>query len=238
VRKQSLAQVAVPDRADRARCEDFAVQIYFESQSAKLTNEARSVLKGAEALATGCKVASVRVIGLADAVGAPDANLALSKQRADVGDRALDKMGFGNVDFDVGAAGDAGRDDQRRRGAAPAPPGRHPVRPGRKAALVALAVRPVSGALGRDGGSTSFIKKGGSERVRLKGFGKEGVRRQQAGFHQPQVGGASPPPQFENVAPESGSRPDETFFAFSAIIFATPFDPSGAAEGTPPVAKR
>ncbi|CAN7294032.1 OmpA family protein [Caulobacter sp. LjRoot300] len=89
-------------------CEDFSVQIYFESRSAQLTNEARSVLKGADALATGCKVASVRVVGLADAVGAPDANLALSKQRADVVTRALDKMGYSNVTLDVGAAGDAG----------------------------------------------------------------------------------------------------------------------------------
>lgn len=98
-------------------CEDFAVQIYFESQSAKLTSEARSVLKGAEALATGCKVASVRVVGLADAVGAPDANLALSKQRADTVTRALEKMGFSNVALDVGAAGDAGamtRDGEAR----------------------------------------------------------------------------------------------------------------------------
>jgi peptidoglycan-associated lipoprotein len=89
-------------------CEDFSVQIYFENKSAKLTNEARSVLKGADALATGCKVASVRVIGLADAVGSPDASLAVSKQRADVVTKALSKMGYGNVEFDVGAAGDAG----------------------------------------------------------------------------------------------------------------------------------
>ncbi|MBO9558844.1 MAG: OmpA family protein [Caulobacter sp.] len=89
-------------------CEDFAVQIYFEDKSAKLTNEARSVLKGADALATGCKVASVRVVGLADAKGLPEASLAISKQRADVVTRALAKMGYGNVEFDVGAAGDAG----------------------------------------------------------------------------------------------------------------------------------
>jgi len=89
-------------------CEDFSVQIYFESNSAKLTSEARSVLKGAEALTTGCKVASVRVIGLADAVGQPDVSLAVSKQRADAVTRALAKMGHGNVEFDVGAAGDAG----------------------------------------------------------------------------------------------------------------------------------
>jgi outer membrane protein OmpA-like peptidoglycan-associated protein len=89
-------------------CEDFSVQIYFESKSAKLTNEARSVLKGADAVATGCKVASVRVVGLADAVGSPDVSLALSKQRADAVTRALAKMGYSNVQFDVGAVGDAG----------------------------------------------------------------------------------------------------------------------------------
>jgi outer membrane protein OmpA-like peptidoglycan-associated protein len=89
-------------------CEDFAVQIYFESQSAALTSEARSVLKGAEAMATGCKVDSVRVIGLADAVGQADANLALSQKRADTVTRALAKAGFSKVDLEVGAAGDAG----------------------------------------------------------------------------------------------------------------------------------
>jgi peptidoglycan-associated lipoprotein len=89
-------------------CEDFAVQIYFESESTKLTSEARSVLRSADDLTTGCKVASVRVIGLADSVGAPDANLTLSKQRADVVTRALGKIGFNNVEFDVGAAGDLG----------------------------------------------------------------------------------------------------------------------------------
>lgn len=89
-------------------CEDFSVQIYFENKSAKLTTEARSVLKGADAVATGCKVASVRVVGLADAVGSPDASLAVSKQRADTVTKALSKMGYGNVEFDVGAAGDVG----------------------------------------------------------------------------------------------------------------------------------
>jgi len=87
-------------------CEDFAVQIYFENRSAKLTSEARSVLKSADAVATGCKVASVRVIGLADAVGAPDTSLQVSKQRADTVTRALAKMGYDNVAF--GAAGEAG----------------------------------------------------------------------------------------------------------------------------------
>jgi outer membrane protein OmpA-like peptidoglycan-associated protein len=89
-------------------CEDFSVQIYFPDRSTKLTNEARSVLKSADALASGCKVASVKVVGLASAPGAPEANLTLSKQRADVVTRALGKMGHANVAFEVGAVGGAG----------------------------------------------------------------------------------------------------------------------------------
>jgi hypothetical protein len=76
------------------------------------------------------------------------------------------------------------------------------------------------------------IKKADPERVRLKGLEKGGVRRRQAGFHQPQVGGASPPPQFENVAPLGRFPPGETFFAFSAIIFPPPLKAlSAKAEG-------
>ncbi|KRA56189.1 flagellar motor protein MotB [Caulobacter sp. Root655] len=89
-------------------CEDFAVQIYFERDSAEVTSEARSVLKSAEALTKGCKVDSVRVLGLADAVGASDVNLALSKKRATAVTGALAKVGFRDVEFDVAAAGDTG----------------------------------------------------------------------------------------------------------------------------------
>lgn len=90
-------------------CEDFAVQIYFETESAALTNEARSLLKGAETLTKGCKVDSVHVVGLADSVGGgADSNLALSKKRAESVTAALARMGLKDVAFDVGAAGDAG----------------------------------------------------------------------------------------------------------------------------------
>jgi peptidoglycan-associated lipoprotein len=89
-------------------CEDFAVQIYFERDSAALTQEARSVLGSAGAMAKGCKVGSVHVVGLADAVGSSDVNLALSEQRAAAVTKALAKAGFRHVEFDVAAAGDAG----------------------------------------------------------------------------------------------------------------------------------
>jgi outer membrane protein OmpA-like peptidoglycan-associated protein len=48
------------------------------------------------------------VLGLADNVGAPDVNLALSKKRAAAVTDALAEVGFRNVEFDVAAAGDTG----------------------------------------------------------------------------------------------------------------------------------
>lgn len=89
-------------------CASFTSSIYFDQDSAALTPEARMVLASARSQARGCQVRSVRVIGLADAVGAPQANLALSKRRADAVSAALAKHGFGKVDFDLTAVGDAG----------------------------------------------------------------------------------------------------------------------------------
>ncbi|ADG12452.1 OmpA family protein [Caulobacter segnis] len=89
-------------------CLSFTSSIYFDQDSAALTPEARMVLANARTQAKGCRVESVRVIGLADAVGASEANLALSKRRADVVSSALAAHGFGKADFDLAAVGDAG----------------------------------------------------------------------------------------------------------------------------------
>jgi peptidoglycan-associated lipoprotein len=91
-----------------AACEDFTVSIYFERDSAEITREARQVLRGASEMSKGCTAKNVHVVGLADAVGAPDANLALSQRRAGAVSAALAKVGFRNVSFEVTAAGDAG----------------------------------------------------------------------------------------------------------------------------------
>ena len=97
-----------PVAAAGPSCAGFTSSIYFDQDSATLTPEAKMVLSGARAQARGCQVRSVRVIGLADAVGAPAANLALSKRRADAVSSALATHGFGKVDFDLAAVGDAG----------------------------------------------------------------------------------------------------------------------------------
>jgi peptidoglycan-associated lipoprotein len=97
-----------PVAAAPPSCADFQSSVYFEQDSAALTKEARMVLAGAQTQARGCAVKSVRVIGLADAVGTSGANLALSKRRAETVTSALAKVGFGKVDIDTAAVGDAG----------------------------------------------------------------------------------------------------------------------------------
>ena len=89
-------------------CADLRVSIYFERDAARVTREARSVLNNAAAMTRGCRVDKARVVGLADAVGAADANMDLSRRRAMSVTRALTRAGFRQVEFDVAAAGDAG----------------------------------------------------------------------------------------------------------------------------------
>lgn len=98
-----------PVAAAPPSCADFQSSIYFEQDSADLTKEAQMVLSTAKSQARGCAVTLVRVVGLADAVtGTSDANLALSKRRADTVSAALAKAGFAKVEIDKAAVGDAG----------------------------------------------------------------------------------------------------------------------------------
>ncbi|HZZ34536.1 MAG TPA: OmpA family protein [Caulobacteraceae bacterium] len=89
-------------------CADFNISIYFDAGSARLTREAGDLIRLAAGRTTGCAVTNVDVIGLADAPGDPDANLQLSKRRADVVRQALARRGIASVKFAVAAAGDVG----------------------------------------------------------------------------------------------------------------------------------
>lgn len=101
-----------PTRASIERvqpaCADFQVSIYFERDEHQVTREARSVLRSAQTLAKGCTVLKARVVGLADSVGSPQANLDLSKRRAVSVTQALTRAGFKQVEFDLAAAGEQG----------------------------------------------------------------------------------------------------------------------------------
>jgi outer membrane protein OmpA-like peptidoglycan-associated protein len=91
-----------------SRCVDQTVQIYFEPYSADLTPEGASVIKAAAASLRGCRVSSIDVLGLADAVGAADANQELSERRAQSVSKALEAVGLPAHDMHVTAAGAAG----------------------------------------------------------------------------------------------------------------------------------
>lgn len=100
-----------------AACEDVTVHIYFEPFSAEVTDEGRAVLAQAASAAKSCKVERVKVLGLADAVGAPDANMELSKQRVAAVTQALVANGLPAGEFDLAAAGQQGavtRDGEAR----------------------------------------------------------------------------------------------------------------------------
>lgn len=91
-----------------AHCVDQTVQVYFEPFSSELTPEGASVIKAAADTVRGCRISSIDVLGLADAVGAPDANLELSKERARSVSQALGAAGLPAADMNVAAAGAAG----------------------------------------------------------------------------------------------------------------------------------
>ncbi len=89
-------------------CQDLTVSIYFMRDSAAITREARAVLKGAGDMAAGCNLGEVDVLGLADSVGDPGVNLALSRKRAEAVRAAVERLGFATVNFRMDAAGDVG----------------------------------------------------------------------------------------------------------------------------------
>ena len=91
-----------------ARCADQTVEVYFDPQSAELTKEGRDVIAAAAQGARACRVAGVEVVGLADAAGAPGANLELSQKRAASVAAALKAQGLPAADYKVAAAGQAG----------------------------------------------------------------------------------------------------------------------------------
>jgi outer membrane protein OmpA-like peptidoglycan-associated protein len=92
----------------QARCADLTVQIYFEPDSAEVSSEGRAVLKAAAARTKPCGIQAVSVLGLADASGAPQASLELSRRRADAVVQALAATGLPAAEFDTSAAGQAG----------------------------------------------------------------------------------------------------------------------------------
>ena len=89
-------------------CQDTTFPIYFESGSTTLQPEAAQLLRASAAMAKRCSVREVLVLGLADADGPANRNLALSRQRATSVAAALAAQGLPAPSFDLEAAGESG----------------------------------------------------------------------------------------------------------------------------------
>jgi outer membrane protein OmpA-like peptidoglycan-associated protein len=113
----SHPRYAGPLIAAPAACADIVFPIYFEPGSAAITHEADGMIASARKRAAACRVTAVDVVGLADAAGAPGANLALSERRADAVTKALSRNGFSAAPVRVAAAGamDASTDSGEAR---------------------------------------------------------------------------------------------------------------------------
>lgn len=89
-------------------CERSVTSIYFDADSHLVTDEGRAVIAQAATEARNCRIGYIEIVGLADAVGAPDANQALSERRAEAVTSALVAAGLPTGDLRVAAAGQAG----------------------------------------------------------------------------------------------------------------------------------
>lgn len=103
------------------QCEDTQLTIYFDEGSRRLTQPALQLIEETSRRLRPCNVVGARVVGLADATGAPEANQTLSQRRAMEVVAALRRHGLPAPTFEIAAAGEAGaltsdgREDPVRR---------------------------------------------------------------------------------------------------------------------------
>lgn len=89
-------------------CAAKRFDVYFAENEAGLTDAARTAIGLTATQLQGCEIRTVRVLGLADSTGTPEANLTLSQRRAMAVVEALAAQGWPVPAFEVTAAGDAG----------------------------------------------------------------------------------------------------------------------------------
>ena len=101
-----------PDRSDlvveTTACQAKRFDIYFAEDQAQLTDAARTAIGLTATQLQGCRISTVRVLGLASSTGSADANLALSERRAVAVAEALTAAGWPAPAFELVAAGDQG----------------------------------------------------------------------------------------------------------------------------------
>ncbi|MBS0294897.1 MAG: OmpA family protein [Proteobacteria bacterium] len=102
-------------------CADSSFVVYFDEGSDQLSQPARQLIRETTRVYRACNVTKVRVVGLTDATGTPDANLSLSQKRARRVAAELVREHLPSPSFDVVGAGESGavrndgREDPMRR---------------------------------------------------------------------------------------------------------------------------
>ena len=89
-------------------CAPQRFEVYFRDGEAGLTDAARHAIGLTATQLQGCEIRKVNVIGLADARGAPNANLDLSERRALAVAEALTAAGWPSPVFSMVVAGESG----------------------------------------------------------------------------------------------------------------------------------
>ena len=87
------------------RCANTTVTLYFEANADDLSPTAQQVVEATAKQLKGCPVEELRLLGLADPAGAPQANLKLSQRRAEHVLAAFVKAGVPAPKYSLMAAG-------------------------------------------------------------------------------------------------------------------------------------
>ncbi|AQR60313.1 flagellar motor protein MotB [Brevundimonas sp. LM2] len=89
-------------------CAAKRFDVYFNEDQDRLTTSALEAIGLTATQLQGCRIQSVKVLGLASATGAAAENMDLSQRRAVAVAEALTAAGWPAPAFDIEAAGDAG----------------------------------------------------------------------------------------------------------------------------------
>ncbi len=89
-------------------CATRRFDIYFNEKADRLTSPALEAIGLTATQLQGCRITSVKVLGLASGTGAADTNQDLSERRALAVAEALTAAGWPAPAFEISAAGDTG----------------------------------------------------------------------------------------------------------------------------------
>ncbi len=89
-------------------CRETTVTLYFETGSDQVSQIGRQIIAATSNRLRRCQVQELRLLGLADPAGAPQANLELSERRAVNVRNAFERTGLAFEHFTIVAAGDRG----------------------------------------------------------------------------------------------------------------------------------